>query len=206
MNYDAIIFDIDGTLWNTVPACTKGWNLTLERLETEERITIDQMISVMGTPQDEAVEKLLPQLHAQHTDLVKAMSECEEEVLMKEGGEFYAGILEEVKGLSEHTPIFLVSNCQSWYLDVFIRLSGLADYLTDADCWGKAHQTKTQMLQGLQQKHGFKQGVYIGDTLRDQVAAKQAGFDFIYAAYGFGEVEGADVSFEDSEELVEYLK
>lgn len=206
MPYDAIIFDIDGTLWNTLPTCTKSWNQALEQLGVSNRVTDEQIRSVMGTPQDEAIAKLLPELYAKHQNLVDQLSQQEGLVISQEGGVFYPNVLQGVNALSEQTPIYLVSNCQTWYLNLFIKLSGLADCLTDTDCWGNAKASKTHMLLGLQQKHGFKQAVYIGDTVRDQVAAREAGFDFIYAAYGFGEVEGDPLSFDDSEELIHYLK
>ena len=32
MNVESLIFDVDGTLWNSVPLVAKGWNLALEEL------------------------------------------------------------------------------------------------------------------------------------------------------------------------------
>ena len=38
------------------------------------------------------------------------------------------------------------------------------------------------------ERNGLKNPVYVGDTSGDAKSAKDAGIDFIYAAYGFGEV------------------
>lgn len=32
MSYDAIVFDIDGTLWDARESITAGWNLAIEEL------------------------------------------------------------------------------------------------------------------------------------------------------------------------------
>ena len=54
-------------------------------------------------------------------------------------------------------------------------------------------------------RNSIKHAAYIGDTLGDFNASKLAGIDFIYAKYGFGEVEKPDYtinSFEELEQIV----
>lgn len=54
-------------------------------------------------------------------------------------------------------------------------------------------------------RNSIKHAAYIGDTLGDLNASKLAGIDFIYAKYGFGEVEKPDYtinSFEELEQIV----
>ena len=44
--------------------------------------------------------------------------------------------------------------------------------------------------------------VYVGDTTGDKESADYGGIPFIYAAYGFGNVEGADYTINDFKELL----
>jgi histidinol phosphatase-like enzyme len=53
--------------------------------------------------------------------------------------------------------------------------------------------------------------IYVGDTAGDQKAAKAAGIPFVYARYGFGEVEEYDFAIDSFEEILKinnifYLK
>lgn len=48
--YDSIIFDLDGTLWNTLTACTNGWNDGLRSLGISKRITTNDLKKVVGNP------------------------------------------------------------------------------------------------------------------------------------------------------------
>ncbi|BBF43251.1 hypothetical protein lbkm_1938 [Lachnospiraceae bacterium KM106-2] len=42
---------------------------------------------------------------------------------------------------------------------------------------------------------------YVGDTMKDYVAAKRAKVAFVHAAYGFGEVEEAVIHINKIEEI-----
>ena len=47
--------------------------------------------------------------------------------------------------------------------------------------------------------------MYLGDTALDYSSATEAGIAFIHAAYGFGQVEGAERSISDLSELIHVL-
>src|SRR5690606_8149261 len=157
------------------------------------------------TPQEESIQILFPVEAKEHSHLADLSSEAEKEIISVKGGIFYPRVLEGIRELSRELPIFLVSNCESWYMDIFLELSKLRDHITDTQCYGEAQQPKAKMLENLQKKHGFKRGVYIGDTARDQEAAQKANFDFIFAAYGFGSSNGPCLSFDSSKKLMQHL-
>ncbi|GAA0337501.1 hypothetical protein GCM10008967_29700 [Bacillus carboniphilus] len=48
----------------------------------------------------------------------------------------------------------------------------------------------------------MKSPVYVGDTIGDQKAANFAEIPFVYAEYGFGEVDQYDYSIKSLEDLV----
>ena len=59
---DALIFDLDGTLWDAAAASTYGWNLALEEMGLPQRVTVDGIRSVSGRPFPQCVDILLPEL------------------------------------------------------------------------------------------------------------------------------------------------
>ena len=52
----------------------------------------------------------------------------------------------------------------------------------------------------------MKNPVYVGDTQGDADAAKAANVPFIYAKYGFGDVEEFEDKIESFEELLNIIK
>ncbi len=53
------------------------------------------------------------------------------------------------------------------------------------------------------ERNGLTRAVYVGDTKGDLDSARKAGIDFIYAAYGFGDV---DVQAEKVEQIESFAQ
>jgi phosphoglycolate phosphatase len=203
-NHDALIFDIDGTLWNACAASAKGWNNALVKMGIEQTVTAKQIESVAGLPFEDCIETLLPGLMNAYPHLLAALNEAELEVVENEGGIFYEGVLDGIKLLSESHQIFLVSNCQDWYLKLFLELSGLEPLLAGYDCNGLSGLPKYDMLTNMISKYDLKNPVYIGDTASDEAACKQANLDFIHVSYGFGTTVNKCLSFDSFAAFVGY--
>ena len=57
LNNNAIIFDLDGTLWNTIDSCLKSISdVKKEHKEITKEITENEVISSMGLPFDDIVK------------------------------------------------------------------------------------------------------------------------------------------------------
>ena len=49
MNIDSIIFDLDGTLWDSSEAVAESWNQTIDKLgESRSKLTVEDIKAVMG--------------------------------------------------------------------------------------------------------------------------------------------------------------
>jgi phosphoglycolate phosphatase len=199
---DAVMFDIDGTLWNATPASADGWNAGLAGLGIAARVDAAQIAAVAGSPFEICVETLLPGLAARHPELLAMLGDHERLSVGRAGGEFYDGALSGVAELARTVDVFLVSNCQDWYMDLFLGFSGLAPVVRDVDCHGRSGLTKGEMVAYLRRRHSFAAPVYVGDTAGDQAAAGAAGVDYVHAAWGFGEADGAAVSAASFAELL----
>ncbi|MBU1107324.1 MAG: HAD family hydrolase [Candidatus Riflebacteria bacterium] len=206
MNTDAIIFDIDGTLWNACSASAKGWNAGLASLGIDIQITTEQIESVAGNPYEKCVEILLPGLLAQYPTLLDTFNNYEfEAVVRSAGGTFYDGVIEGVNSLAGSHKIFLVSNCQDWYMKLFLQSSGLDSVLTGFDCHGMSGKPKSEMLSRIKNDYCLKAPIYVGDTAGDETAASLAGIDFIHVSYGFGSPSSNAVSLRSFAALLDYL-
>lgn len=206
MNNDAIIFDVDGTLWNACPASAKGWNIGLAKLGIDKKVTSKQIESVAGNPYDKCVEILLPGLQKQYPNLLDTLNECEIEVVKSDGGTFYNGVIEGIKTLASSYKIFLASNCQEWYMKLFLELSGLEPLLAGFDCHRMSNLPKHEMLLKIKSNHSLNNPVYVGDTEGDETAANLTGMEFIHVSYGFGSPANKAINFDSFAALLDYFK
>jgi phosphoglycolate phosphatase len=205
MGFDALIFDIDGTLWNASPASAKGWNLGLAKLGINRKLSPEQIKKVAGHPFEECVDILLPGLRTKTPELFDTLNKCETEAVKSEGGKFFDGALDSLKQLAAEYKIFLVSNCQQWYLDLFLDFSKLRTWLAGFDCYGLSGLSKAEMLLRLKSHHALNHPLYIGDTAGDETSAKQARIAFLYVSWGFGKPAGKPTTVNSFIELLSYL-
>jgi phosphoglycolate phosphatase len=187
MKNDAIIFDVDGTLWDACAASARGWNEGLKSVHEPRRLTAGDIASVAGHPYQRCIEILLPGMLERHPDLFDLFNEHERRFVEREGGAVYEGVVEGIKVLSTKFVLFLISNCQDWYLGTFLKFCKIEEYLRDADCHGRSSLPKDKMIQKIQKNYSLENPVYVGDTAGDQQAAKLAKVDFVHVSYGFGE-------------------
>jgi phosphoglycolate phosphatase len=195
VNLDALIFDLDGTLWDAAAASTYGWNLALEELGLPQRVTVDGIRSVSGKPFPECVATLLPELSPAPPATVEHLEVRERTGIELMAGALYEGVADGLARLAGQHRLFLVSNCPGWYLEEFFRHTGLQGCFSGWDCHGMSGIAKSAMLLNLAASHRLQRAVYVGDTRGDQESAEKAGMEFVFAAYGFGRAEGAPLSF-----------
>lgn len=181
----SLIFDIDGTLWNACKSSAIGINKGLKELGISTEFTKADIESFSGQPFAKGLQGLLPELELT-PEVLDLLNKSEEQAILQLKGEFYPGFPELFIQLAKFHKIYLISNCQDWYLDLFIQTAQISDYIIDADCHGKSGKSKAEMLIEMIKKHQIKSPVYIGDTLGDQIACQEANIDFIWASYGFG--------------------
>lgn len=205
MSYDSVIFDIDGTLWTAITATTQGWNQALKEQGYERRITEEQIRSVTGLPFDECVKILFPEVaEDKFEEFFAKIDEHEANSVKELGGKLFPHVAESFPALARKFKIALISNCQDWYLESFMKNSGLAKYIEEGTCLGHPGKSKVQNMHYLMEKYDLKNPVYVGDTEFDQKSANTAGIGFIHAKYGFGKFN-SEYSFDTFKEIADYL-
>lgn len=204
LKVEALIFDLDGTLWDTVKACTQGWNRALKQFQLPYPEASEQELSqCMGKTADEIRTMLLPDL-SEHEG-TQIMAECFQEELaaIRElGGQLYPGVNETLPQLAKQYPLYLVSNCDPAYLDAFRQSMPISRLFRDMECHGATGLSKGENICLIMERNQLKSAVYIGDTIGDQEGAEFAYIPFIYAAYGFGEAHSYHARIESFSELL----
>ena len=87
----------------------------------------------------------------------------------------------------------------------FLTSSGASDLFIDYEEWERTGLTKGENIRLVMERNRFPQAIYVGDTQKDQDAARLAGIPFIHAAYGFGRVQSPDAVIRSLAELPDVI-
>ena len=206
-NIDSIIFDVDGTLWDSTEIVAIGYNRALETYtDLPVRVDAARLMTLFGKPMDQIFAELLPELSQEQQHFVSEKCVILEEAELEKADPkplLYPGIEEMFQKLSDRLPLFIVSNCQCGYIEQFLRKNQFEAYITGHLCFGQTGTSKGQTILRLMRENNLKAPVYVGDTQGDAIACKEAGIPFILAEYGFGEVDKPDARIQKPLDLVE---
>lgn len=196
----SIIFDVDGTLWDSCQAVANAWNTVLDRYPELNGKQVTEQITrgFMGKTSEEIFNTLLPEVEEQKR--FQIMEECgkqEEVEIAKHGGKLFDNLEKTLQILSQKYDLYIVSNCQAGYIEAFLAYHKLAHYFKDYENSGRTGKPKGENIKLIIERNHLQKSFYIGDTQGDYDATKIAGIPFLYAKYGFGSVDD-DVPFIDS--------
>ncbi len=188
----AVIFDLDGTLWDATHQILPAWNRSMAKHNTGLVMNHDHMCSCMGKTTVEIAEMLLPHIPTDAgADIVDDC--CREEIadLLQTGGTLYPELRETLLKLKEKYHLFIVSNCQDGYIQAFLTYHKFWDLIEDFECIGVTGKCKGDNIHLVMERNGIDKALYVGDTLSDYKATLIAGVPFVHANYGFGKVDDA---------------
>ena len=190
-----LLFDLDGTLWDSAPAVAEAWNEIFQReCSGLKPLTVDDIHGVMGMTMKEISLALYPDADMPRRDeIFDICCRYEVEYLYTHCGALYPdfrAVMETLK--AQGYDLAVVSNCQTGYVKAFLTASGASGLFVDYEEWERTGLAKGENIRLVMERNHYAKGVYIGDTKKDQEAALLARIPFIHAAYGFGSVESAD--------------
>lgn len=191
---DTIIFDLDGTLWDSTGCACDIWNRVLDKhKDIDFRMTQNMTEQLMGKTMEQIGEILFPDVSNEvRSNIVNEFGDEEVKYLCENGAILYDGLEETISLLSRNYKLYIVSNCQDGYVPAFLQAHKLGQYFTDIEMSGRTGLDKGNNIKLLMERNNIKEAVYVGDTEGDEKAARFAGIPFIYAEYGFGKVVNSD--------------
>ena len=203
---DALLFDMDGTLWDAVETYTLAWNIYFEKIKLNKLLNKTDLDHLMGLEEHKFLEIVLPEFTADQRALsYKEVVQIQYDLIDQRGGEIYEGVLKYIPLLSEKYKLFIISNCPKYTIHHFVKFSKINPYILDTISHGQNYRAKHQNMNSLIEKYSLRSPVYIGDTNSDMIQSRKAGIPFIFMSYGFGHCEQADTSFDSFKEFAIYF-
>ena len=205
MNYESLIFDIDGTLWDSRALVAEGYNIQLRQEGLDHLcVNAEQLKALFGKIMTEIADVILETIPVEDRyDLMERCMKTENDYLhQNECNIGYPKVKETVAELAKKYRLFIVSNSQCGYPELCIEKLGLTPYIRGHLCFGDTGTSKGQTILRLMKEHGIENCAYIGDTQGDYEATVEAGVPFIWATYGFGTPDGYAEKVDSFEELL----
>ena len=215
--FDAVLFDLDGTLVATdrfwVGAAERGCRRAFDELGLDRRQPdAAGWMSLVGLPLREGFRALFPDLAPGQLAVVMEHCVAEERAALADGGaELLPGAreaLEELRRLGVRTAI--ASNCEAPYLDAMVAGLDLDELVDEAYCLDTPGiSSKAEMLARLLEVFETRSAVMVGDRYTDAEAARKSGLPHVHLARGFrqaGEHIDADAVLEGLGGLLDRLR
>ena len=106
-----------------------GVKSSKKQADVDMKVTEADIKSVMGMPMDAIADKLFGAYSEDRmTQLIDACGDYENEYLREHGGVLYDGVEDTIAKLSGSHRLFIVSNCQSGYIEAFLDYYGFGKY------------------------------------------------------------------------------
>lgn len=203
-DFDSLIFDMDGTLWDAVDTYCTIWDEAYRRMGIDATVSRSELLECMGMTIERILEKIAPA----GIDLAafsRTLSQVDAELLPRLGGRLYDGVAELIPALAQRYRLFMVSNCGKHGLDYFLDYTRLRPYFTGTLTNGQTGLPKEGNISRMVSDFGLQSPVYIGDTAGDCRSSHLAGVPMMHVTYGFGSCDDAEYSADSFREVAAFF-
>ena len=205
-NIDALIFDMDGTLWNATESYAKIWNSTCREFGIDASFKGEDLMQYMGMSIDDILTHLLgDSMNVERSLFMKSLEDNEFNMMSTLGGVLFDGVKEGLAMLSSGYRLFMLSNCSARGLLNFTLYTGTTSLFEGLLTQGERPVSKSENLCFMKQTYSLQNPIYVGDTQTDCNEAHSAGLAFAFAEWGFGTCVDPDLSFGSFTSFTQYF-
>lgn len=211
---EAIIFDVDGTLFKTETSILPAYHATFEQLRQEglysgETPPDERILGSLGMLLEQIWEKVMPGASQEMRNRAdELLLYYQVEGLKKGEGELYPGVQSTLEQLHQKgVRLFTASNGLEGYVKNVIKYKGLSSLFEGLYSAGEFKtRSKVDLVRLLLERYQISSAWMVGDRSSDVEAGKENGLTVIGCNYaGFsneGELEGSDTVISSFAELL----
>lgn len=192
MQTESLIFDIDGTLWDSRALVAEGYNLQLvDEGYAHLCVNAEVLKPLFGKVLEDIADALFPSVEApERYALIARCMDRENRYLAENPCNIgYPNVKQVLEQLHKKYRLFIVSNAEKGYCELCREKLGIDHLIEGHMCFGDTGLEKGLTILQLMEKYKIQSAVYIGDTQGDYEATVKAGIPFVFASYGFGNPE-----------------
>lgn len=215
---EAMIFDMDGTLFKTESILLSAYQSVFDDLRKEGKYTgetppEERILGGLGMLLEEIWKRVLPDYAVEVRQRADELLLYHQLECLKRGeGELYPRVAETLKALSDQgIRLFVASNGLEDYVKLVAHHKGVAVLFENLYSAGEYRtRSKVDLVRQLLDNHGIKSAWMVGDRSSDVEAGKKNGLFVVGCDYaGFGaeeELAEADARITAFEQLLELVR
>ena len=205
----SLIFDIDGTLWDSRAIVARGYNDYLCSIgRADLQVDAEYLKTLFGKTMTEIADIMLESIpQPERYAVMQGCMDREDEFLHQDPCDIaFPGVKETLPELKKDYRLFIVSNAQCGYPELMMDKLGIRHLFEGWMCFGDTGLPKGDTIRILMERHGISDAIYIGDTQGDLEASRRAGIPFVFCTFGFGTPEAFDAKIDAFTDLPQLLK
>ena len=205
MEFESLIFDIDGTLWDSRALVAEGYNVQLHAEGLDHLfVNADMLKPLFGKVREEIANVLFASLPEAERDplMIRCMDAERIHMAQQPCKIAFPGVEETLEKLAKKYRLFIVSSSEQGYPELCMEKLGISRLFSGHLCFGDTRTCKGETILRLMKDHAITSACYIGDTQGDRDATVLADLPFVYCAFGFGQVDGYWKKIDKFEDLL----
>lgn len=209
--YKAYVFDMDGTLGDTLPLCIAAIRRAVSAQAGREYAD-HEITAHFGKTEEGIIETLVPGRYREGLDAYRRFyGEMLDELCPRP----FPGIVRALDALRARGAILAVVTGKGPDSAAYtLKKYGLDRYFGDVEVGSPVRPNKTECMERVLARHGLRpsEAVYVGDVPSDVTAARKAGMAAWSAAWSAGAepeklaAEKPDMLFRSVEEFVRHIE